>query len=361
MHPILGNSRLLRLYLAIWVPLTGLLVMAVRAGSGAGWVGASVLVAPLAVLFAFLCLAAWYPCRANPLDRVPVWRAAAVHATSALFITGFWVVNGQVWAMLVDGPALVPDAAAVFQRMLGALFATGVLVYLLAVAASYAMISFRQAQASEREALESRLQAREAELRALKAQLDPHFLFNSLNSISSLAGTDSGRAREMAGRLAEFLRASLRRDATEPVTLGEEAALAEAYLKIEQVRYGDRLRYSVEIPGALAATPVPPLVLQPLVENAVKHGIAGLVEGGTVRILAGRRGRELVVMVENPVDTQPAVRDEAGEGIGLANAAARLRAMVGEPADLRVHCQEGLFRVELAMPLADDPAGGGAK
>lgn len=358
MHPILGNPRLLRLYLVVWLPLAGLLVMAVRAGSGAGWAGSGVLVMPLAVLFAFMCLAAWYPCRANPLDRVPAWRAAAVHATSAVVVTGFWVLNGQLWAMLVDGPLLVPEAAAVFRRMLPVLFASGVLLYLLAVAASYAMVSFRQAQDSERQVLESRLQAQEAELRALKAQLDPHFLFNSLNSISSLTGTDAGRAREMTGRLADFLRASLRRNAAAPVSLGEEVSLATAYLEIEKVRFGDRLRYEVEVPAGLSRFQVPPLVLQPLVENAVKHGIATLLEGGTVRIVAGRRGEELVVMVENPTDPESGGAD-AGEGIGLSNVAGRLRAMVGEGVAVRVDHRPGLFRVELGLPWREAPGARG--
>jgi len=153
-------------------------------------------------------------------------------------------------------------------------------------------LSRRFADIADREALNREMQAlviaRDAELKALKAQINPHFLFNSLNSISALAGIDAVRAREMCVGLSDFLRNSLRMGEREVVPLSEELALADSYLGVEQVRFGARLRVEQAMEPGCETCLVPPLLLQPLVENAVKHGIASMVDGGTVRLEAWR-------------------------------------------------------------------------
>src|SRR5207302_2096928 len=125
----------------------------------------------------------------------------------------------------------------------------------------------------------SRVLAREAELRAFKAQVDPHFLFNSLNAVASMCGSRPLEAREMAQRLADFFRLILRLGALERITLAEEIDLVQRYLAIEQVRFGDRLTTHINVDENAARCMVPPLLLQPLVENAVRHGVASMVEG----------------------------------------------------------------------------------
>jgi LytS/YehU family sensor histidine kinase len=201
---------------------------------------------------------------------------------------------------------------------------------------------------AERRAEEARTLAREAELQALRLQLNPHFLFNSLHSIAALATLDGPRAREMCLRLAEFLRISLKSGDRENVPLSEEIALARSYLEVERVRFGARLRVEERIDTAAQAIPVPALLLQPLVENAVKHGIAGLVDGGVVRLSAEQAAGGVAILIENDFD--PAAAPVTGTGRGLAHVRRRLAVRYGSEAALEAAAAGGLYRVALLVP-----------
>ena len=152
--------------------------------------------------------------------------------------------------------------------------AFGLLLYLLSLAVSYLVAVVDHARASERRALEVQVLAREAELRMLRAQIDPHFLFNSLHSISALTVSDAAAARRMCVLLADFLRESLALGVETRITLKRELGLVARFLDVERVRYGSRLQHRIEADADADACLVPPLLLQPLVENAITHGIA---------------------------------------------------------------------------------------
>jgi LytS/YehU family sensor histidine kinase len=198
--------------------------------------------------------------------------------------------------------------------------------------------------------LRLQIQAREAELRALRAQLDPHFLFNSLQSISALTTVDPAGARRMCLLLAGFLRDTLTLGAEDRIPLERELALAQRFLAIEQVRFGDRLQVDID-GGAAGLVPVPPLILQPLVENAVTHGVAHVLSGGTVRIQAAARARGLTITIDNPADRdRPAGR---GTGLGLRNVRERLRSAYGDDAFLQSEEHDGRFTVRMELPRGD--------
>ncbi len=200
------------------------------------------------------------------------------------------------------------------------------------------------------------LAAREAELRALSAQLNPHFLFNSLHSISALTAVDPAGARRMTILLGDFLRESLALGRAERIPLSKELALAHKYLDIERVRLGDRLQVSID-GDAAGACLVPPLLLQPIVENAVKHGVAHVLDGGAVTVSASCTAARLNVIVENPADAErPTSR--AGTGMGLENVRARLRALFGSEASVRWSEENGRWRVEVALSAVRDEADG---
>jgi LytS/YehU family sensor histidine kinase len=152
-------------------------------------------------------------------------------------------------------------------------------------------------------------------------------------------------------RLGEFLRRSLTLGSRERIPLAEELDLAEALLSIEKVRFGDRLSSEIRADERTRHCTVPPLVLQPLVENAVTHGIAQMLDGGSVRIEAQQRGDRLLVVVENPRDPDSA--DPKGAGIGLQNVRRRLAALYRGEADMRVRPEKDSFRVELRLPCLD--------
>jgi LytS/YehU family sensor histidine kinase len=215
------------------------------------------------------------------------------------------------------------------------------------------MLAYERAREAERNALESQVAAREAEVRALRAQLNPHFLFNSLNSINSLIGGDPEGARRMCESLGDFLRRTLNLGARDAVPLSDELALVDRYLGIERVRFGDRLAIDRSVDPEAAVCLVPPLLLQPLVENAIKHGVADRVEGGTVRIAARNVDGRLMIEVENPLDPEAPAR--RGEGLGLDNVRRRLDAFAAREARMDVRRNGDQFRVTLTLPAHPAP------
>ena len=179
-------------------------------------------------------------------------------------------------------------------------------------------------------------------------QINPHFLFNSLHSIAALATQDGPRAREMCVRLSDFLRSSLSLGDREDIPLREELALARGYLDVEHVRFGVRLAVREEIQDACQECAIPALLLQPLMENAVKHGIAGMVEGGVIRLAADRTGDSVHIAVENAFD--PDAVPSGRLGVGLAHVRRRLQVRYGDAATFEAGAREGIYRVELRFP-----------
>lgn len=341
MHPILAGRRRLFLYLAAWTPILALLMYLSHAAGATFSEGAAVFGPALAV-FAFVCLSPWWICRTRPLSMpaVPGLLATffAAGTAGSLALVGTAVVLSYVLAR----------PAALGQGVAGLVFGIGILLYLLSTGLHYAVLSAEASRVAERGAAEARTLAREAELQSLRSQLNPHFLFNSLHSISALATLDGARARDMCIKLAEFLRSSLGLGDRETITLREELALARRYLEVEQVRFGDRLRVDAEIDPACEDCGIPALLLQPLVENAVKHGVAGLAEGGTIRLEARREGGEVTVTIENAFDPEAPRRSSLG--LGLKHVERRLRVRYGARAAFEAGAADCVYRVILRLP-----------
>ena len=199
---------------------------------------------------------------------------------------------------------------------------------------------------------------KEAELRALKSQVNPHFLFNSLNSLRALIDEDAPRAREAVTRLANMLRYSLQSGQLETVSLEEELRTVEDYLALEQIRHENRLRVRWNVAEAARAQSVPPMLLQTLVENAVKYGISTRREGGEVVITARIDGRSLAISVSNPGELAApgnvaAARAGSSTGVGLRNASERLKLLYGDQATLRLVAEPaGCVTSFLSIPLS---------
>jgi two-component system sensor histidine kinase AlgZ len=196
--------------------------------------------------------------------------------------------------------------------------------------------------------LELQVLAREAELKSLRAQLDPHFLFNSLNSVAALIGNDTAAARQMCFLMAQFFRKSLTLGREQSIPLSEEVGLAQTFLAIERVRFGERLRSTFDIAPDVRDVSVPPLFLQPLVENAVHHGVAHLLEGGEVCVTARRRESFVELVVENPCD--PDRPPSRGTGVGLVNVRSRVETLCGHRASVDVNATDEKFRVSILLP-----------
>jgi len=357
LHPLLARPARLLLVLALaalsGVPLAWFLqLLSPRPGTAA-----LAFAVPLQVISSFIVLSAWWVCRRHPLSGDYVWRSVSVQFGAALQTTAVRTGLGVFWALVLDHWLHVGLTRAAMYRDLAVLFVTGIPLYLLSAGAHYMYLAFEASHAAERRVLETQVGAREAELRALRAQLNPHFLFNSLNSINALVGSDPEGARRMCEGLGDFLRRTLALGARDSVTLSEELMLLDRYLDIEQLRFGDRLRVERAVDPDAAACHVPPLLLQPLVENAIKHGIQDCLAGGVIRIEAKRAGGTLRVAVENPVDHDAPVR--RGEGVGLENVRRRLEVFGARESQLSASRQGDVFRVLLTLPAVADGQGAG--
>lgn len=348
LHPILSSPPRRLAYFMAWVPLTGLL--AVMAGSQ-GWTFAESMLVAVAfgAVGSLICLTSWFICKALPVSEGRLFRPASAWAAAALVDGGIWTgaVAGLA-ALLRDVPRFA-GLPAKLPKALPILWVLAVLLYLASVGLNYAILATEQAREAERRQLESQLLAQEAELRALRAQLNPHFLFNALNSISALTSADPKKAREMCVLLSEFLRRSLAMGERSAIALKEELDLVRNYLAIEQIRFGARLEVAWEVAEGALPAQLPPLLLQPLAENAIKHGISGLTEGGSVHIAVRSLGDRVDIAVENPFDPdQPAKK---GLGLGLRQVRQRLQGRFGSRAAVETRVTQGHHKVLLSFPL----------
>ncbi len=348
MHPLLlGRGRLV-LFGAIGLLMGVLLAGLLRLVAPRPWPAALLFALPMMVFYGFAVLSAWWVCRANPLTPARMVRSLLTQVGAALQTSAVWTGVGTLGAVVlsrwqgpgVDRSLILSDAAV--------LFALGIPIYLLSALTHYLVLAGEQYHEARKRVLESEVAAREAELRALRAQLNPHFLFNSLNSINALVGGDPEGARRMCERLGDFLRRTLALGAKEEVALSEELQLVDQYLAIEAVRFGDRLQVERAMSPEALSCLVPPLLLQPLVENAIKHGVSSRIEGGCVRLSATRQGGSLILGVENPVDDDAPVR--TGERVGLENVRRRLAVHGAREARLEAVREPGRFRVSLTLP-----------
>ncbi len=352
MSSILVDRFRLQFHLFAWVLVGALLGVLVHVLMGVGWTRAMLFGVPLGILAAPVSLSSEYLCRAMPLPRTSMIRVAPTALAASVVTAGAWAVAGRSWWQVTVRPDPA-FASASIAPLTALLVGVGALAYLFALSVQYLFQAFEHSAEVSQRALTSQVGQREAELRALRAQVDPHFLFNSLNSISGLIGADPVKARKMCQLLADFLRDSLSLGSAARIPLGREVALAEQYLRIEQVRFGDRLRVETAVATEGTELTVPPLILQPLVENAVRHGIATMIDGGAIQIAARRSGPRALIIVTNPRDPDAARK---GTGLGLENVRRRLAAAFGDDAALSVEAAPESYRVSISLPVEEASA-----
>jgi len=321
---------------------------------GMDWKAAVALALPMSLLAQGIAWSARYTCRGNPLGHTEIWRIVLTHTAAALVLSYFWVTAGWGLTGFLDATLNTTANYKLYSGVQTHLYGVGFSYYLLAVAFHYMLFAQKASKEAQERALESSVRAREAELSALRAQINPHFLYNSLNSISALTSIDPARARDMCVALADFLRLTLGMGEKAVIPLREELGLLEKYCAIEKVRFGNRLSLEEEVAEETRDCLLPPLLLQPLFENALVHGIAQLPEGGWIRLQATRNGGLLTLTVENSWD--PEAGSSRNNGVGLKNVQRRLEARYGKGAQLQAKGEEEVFRVSLQFPAETEKA-----
>ncbi len=270
------------------------------------------------------------------------------------------IVKGNGDQLEVNLPPIEQIMAAKMPRLLADGTVTWFFLFAAWSAIFIAMTQQQQIRLTERRLAEAETAAHGAQVRALRYQVNPHFLFNTLNSLSALVMSGrADRAEDMLMALSTFFRTSLSLDPSADVTLAQEIDLQRLYLDIEKIRFPERLRFAIDVPADLEGITVPALILQPLVENAIKYGVSATRDPVLLTISARRLdGGRLQIDVTNRLaeagPTIPAaVPAHEGTGLGLANVCQRLDAHYGERADCRFGPIPGGYQVSIALPIED--------
>jgi sensor histidine kinase YesM len=298
-------------------------------------------------LFGFLGLLAWYPTRYIPFQKHSPFYSIMAHVVAGLLVLLVWVLL-SVGALnaLFSGQELYVEF---LNRSLAWRAGLGGLVYLVLVLIYYLVSNNQKLQ--ERMQQEERLKVlvRDAELNMLKSQINPHFLFNSLNSISSLTMSNPDEARDMIIRLSDFLRYSLKHRENEYVPLKEELGRMKDYLAIEKIRFGEKLRYAFKISGECEEFPVPTMIFQPLFENAIRHSVYESTEPVTLHFECTPDNGYMKTVISN--DYNPEVPSRKGTGVGLQNVRQRIQLAYQDRGSVHWQGEKGVFRVTILFPL----------
>lgn len=344
-HALRLPRRELLLVLAFWAAFVP--VFAHRAhhqyAGRHGWGRAFLVAGGDGLLWAVLCVAAWILARTLPLERRGWMRLAAIHVLAGAGLALFRVVAEQRFGCMVNPRQPCLDVPGIPYRAPMVFF-----FYLQILGTMYAVEFARRLHQRELSSARLERELTRAQLKALRAHLQPHFLFNTLNTVVSLVRRDPAGAEEMIGDLGDLLRASLAHEHTHEVTLREELALLEPYLRIHQVRFGERLRVDLRVDPAVLDARVPPMLLQPLVENAIRHGVGACPRAGWVQVVAERVDGGLRLRV---ADDGPGFAAAWREGVGLGSTRARLHHQYGGAARLDTpEAPGGGAVVEVVLP-----------
>lgn len=291
----------------------------------------------------FYCWGAVTPLIFKLVKRFPIERGNMVNGLAfhifvgLLFVIAVTAISIPIlWYLGFANPATHPTLESFFNKLMINPFYLhqGLLAYWGTVVVAHAYEYNRQVRIGRNRASELSAQLAQAQLAALKMQIHPHFLFNTLNSIAALLHEDVDAADRMITRLSDFLRITLQSSATSVVTLGEELGFLQAYLDIERVRFRDRLKVEMTIAPDVLDAQVPNLILQPLVENAVQHGISKQIAIGVLQIDARRNDERLLIRIEDNGPGKPNgngnLKRRSNGGVGLANTRARLEQFYGD-------------------------------
>jgi LytS/YehU family sensor histidine kinase len=298
------------------------------------------------IIYSGIALSLWYPFRFfNSGVTRTTGLISNLVASGALSVT-LWVLITK-FIMTVALPEQT-NYLAYWDKTFPYRIGTGVFIYGLIILTYYLFVSL--SNLSEKSAKEAKLESlvKETELKMLRSQINPHFLFNSLNSISSLTITDPEKARDMVVKLSEFMRYALSRKDEQPVSLQNELENLRLYLDIEKVRFGDKLITEENIENDCLDFKIPVMLLQPLYENAVKHGVYESTE--SVKILTNAKIIEgyIEIIISNNYDAAPSLK--RGTGTGLLNVSRRLEVFYGNKASIKSTRENGVYTVTIYIP-----------
>lgn len=335
---------------SFWV-LFYALVMYLQIGNIPFWV-ALIASANYNYLFALVSVLVWRICKKIPFEPTPRVLFFAIHFLTAIICSVLWLVLSYGLWFLSEGKQVFEQVD--IRSIIGWQFLFGMIQYFFVAGIFYTIIYHRNLKQKEMEEAELKILTRDAELKALKWQMNPHFLFNTLNSINALITKDPASARKMIAQLSDLLRMSLETHDKLMIPLQQELDLVHTYLAIEQMRFADKMMFKEDIEPGLLTKPFPAMLLQPLIENAVKHGIANTRTGGTIALTIRQLNNQIVGTIVNETGSELPLKPaaSASNGISLNNIRQRLDRMYGDNYGWQIDQSEvNKFKVEFRLPL----------
>jgi sensor histidine kinase YesM len=342
-HPLTSNYRLLGFYVIFWgaIGIISILLNVI-------WYSLPFRYALLEatsnfVLYPLLGSSIWYSIRYNSLEEVSISRLIVFHLIAASILCAIWVYISYV----IYQP-FVQKGDSFLSKVLPTKFFIGYAMYAIYLVFFYAVNYYQSLKEKIKKEIEYKALIREAELQALKSQINPHFLFNSLNSISSLTVSNPEKAQEMVINLSMFMRYSLMHNEKEMVSFSRELDNIKLYLSIEKVRFGKKLNAEFEIDAHCMEAEIPNMILQPLFENAIKYGVYETTDQVTIKTTCLCESNFLKITITNDYDASTIKR--RGEGIGLRNIRRRMEVIYNNPDLMKITDHKTSFEVQLIIP-----------
>jgi len=347
-HPVLSSLKTRFFYITIWVLIAVAHIVLLNFYNTSGILISIADSLVFNLIFALIALSVWYIISNKP-DKPGIINMLINQITSAIVALMIWLGASILLLHLI-----FPGDKTYYEFLISSLpwrIVSGIFFYSTTVLAYYISIYYENVQERAKTELQLRGLIKQAELDLLKSQINPHFLFNSLNSISSLTMTDAVKAQEMIIKLSEYLRYSISQPVSQLTSLGAELENINRYLEIEQVRFGEKLIYKNEIDPYSNDMKIPAMILQPLYENAIKHGVYESTEPICIRTVAAPEGEALKITITNNFDPDAYIRK--GAGLGLKNIRERLKLLYRNELLLKIMKTADTFEVILIIPQSE--------
>jgi two-component system LytT family sensor kinase len=349
-NPIFKDLKNLNYYLIFWTVLAFLFIQLLYIGTDIGLTASITDGLVFTFLLGGIGLTLWYPARYIPIEKNSPLKIISGHSIGALITTVIWLSVG--YFLLVGLFNFDTTYPPFFYSTLAWRILIGLLFYSLFVSFYYMIIYYTGFHEREIKEAELKSLVTEAELKSLKFQINPHFIFNSLNSMSALTEIDPAKAKKMILKLADFLRFILKTNELEKNKLSEELKNIGLYLDIERIRFEDKFEYVEETNEGCTNVEIPSMILQPLFENAIKHAVYETLDKVTLKLFCNIQNGFLKIVVQNNFDEAGIAKK--GAGVGLKNIEERLKLIYHQNNLLEIKKEKDIFKVTLYIPIEEN-------
>lgn len=347
MHPVFTTPRILFSIIGLWITLATLLSFAIGRQQDLAFFPAAALFFPMLFFLFFFSISNFYICEQFSLEKTHFFKLIIVQLMALSLTICIWLAFGLSLVQLLSRLSDLPWET-IYQDSLLNLALHGSMVYGFWIMVHYLYLIAQKHDTLKRAALENKLLISQTELQVVKASVHPHFLFNSLNTIANIALSDNQKVHGLCLQVSHFLRYSVAYGKNEVVTVADELEHIQNYLGIERERFGDRLQTEFNIDESARNIPIQPLLLFPLVENCINHGINSLIDGGKISLYISIDRQQLCIEVSNPFD--PLASKKSRSGLGLDSIKKRIQAHYGHAAELKVSTEKQIFTAKLTIP-----------